>query len=223
MPLSASQIKALEHAISCYGFPAAYYDFSTNHAIPNLTMGQVESRIRTALLSGSLQGICDGFSNVLYWGYAQMGGLSGIRADRFRNAVTPQKLRAAVNLFKDNPRPTLLDIAALKLPEFSAVSFVSKVRMFLSPKDSATLDKQLLKIKFELTGTVLDKVVVSTADTAIRVTQANSIAYEHWCNRLGCIRGSYFPKTRVVDIERGFFRLVQIGKIRLAAEILRDA
>jgi hypothetical protein len=95
--------------------------------------------------------------------------------------------------------------------------------MFLDPVHSATLDKQILKMKYALQGTVLDHVAATPADTTIRLTQGNSVAYEVWCTRLEFIRATYFPHARVVDVERGFFHLIQTDQVGRAAAILRDA
>jgi hypothetical protein len=112
----------------------------------------------------------------------------------------------------------------LRLPEFSGVSFVSKVRMFLDPTGSATLDQQIMKIHAALGHTVLATVSFRTGATQIPVTKANSLAYEAWCGRLYNIARTYFPAgTRVADVERGFFHMVQTSRVCLAARILHDA
>ncbi|EHK67685.1 hypothetical protein KYC_04072 [Achromobacter arsenitoxydans SY8] len=184
-----------------------------------LTMAQVESRIRQNLLSE--KGVKDGLSNVLYWGFAQMGGLAVIRADRFRSSVTQDQLASAAQLFAVSRCPSLVSIARLKLPQFSGVSFVSKVRMFLDPNGSATLDKQIMKIHRLRPTTVL--AAVRALKTAIPVNTSNSAAYEAWCARLAQIRRLYLPSLRVVDIERGLFHLIQSGRVQCAADILADA
>ncbi|MCS6515048.1 hypothetical protein NX875_28700, partial [Burkholderia thailandensis] len=64
---------------------------------------------------------------------------------------------------------------------------------------------------------------VRQSPTTIPVTVVNSAAYEAWCTRLACIRDTYLPSRRVVDVERGFFQLIQSGRVQLAAHILADA
>lgn len=219
MPLTRSQAKCLSAAASRYAFPPAYFDYSSNVTITGLTMAEVEARIRHNLLSGT--DVKDGLSNVLYWGFAQMGGLAAVRVDRFRSTVTQHQLMAASQLFATNPRPTLLDIAGIKLPQFSGVSFVSKVRMFLDPKASATLDKQIMKIHTHRPTTVLAD--VRQSPTSIPVNSQNSAAYEAWCLRLAHIQRTYVPSLRVVDVERGLFQLIQWGCAHCAADILADA
>lgn len=56
------------------------------------------------------------------------------------------KLCAATELFHASVSPSLIKIKNFGLPEFSGMSFVSKIRMFLDPEKSATLDRQIMKI-----------------------------------------------------------------------------
>jgi hypothetical protein len=96
--------------------------------------------------------------------------------------------------------------------------------MFLDPTGSGTLDQQIMQIHATLPHTVLATVTFRAGATQIPITQANSLAYEAWCGRLYTIAKGYFPHgTRVADVERGFFHLVQTNRVRLAARILHDA
>ena len=220
MPLSPSQVATLRTAIDSYAFPPAHFDYVVGAPVLGLSMTDVESRIRRDLISGHDVGIKKGLSNVLYWGFAQMGGLAAVRVDRFRTRVSQAQLAAAAVLLTA-PRPPLTEIAALGLPQFSGVSFVSKVRMFLDPSGSATLDNQIMKIHVARPTTVL--AAVRSRTTTIPVTAGNSAAYEAWCARLEYIKRTYFLDTRVVDIERGLFHLVQTGQVEYAATLLVDA
>jgi hypothetical protein len=150
-----------------------------------------------------------------------MGGLADVRVGHFRTTVSPTQLRAASLLLSGSPRPTLLSIKKLGLPQFSGVSFVSKVRMFLDPVSSATLDQQIMKIRGVRPTTVL--AAVRPGKTTIPVSAANSAAYEAWCERLDYIRKTYLPAVRVVDIERGLFHLIQSGNLATSADLLADA
>ena len=184
-------------------------------------MSQLETQIRQQLLSPSLKDVKDGLSNILYWGFAQMGGLALIRVERFRAAVTIQQLQKASDLFTNHARPTLYEIANLKLPQFSKVSFVSKVRMYLDPVKSATLDRQIMQIHQVHNDTVL--AAVKENKTSIPTSKENSNAYEGWCERLAYIAQTYLPAARVVDIERGLFQMIQTGRVNDAASILKSA
>lgn len=222
MPLNGTQIKQLQAAIADYAFPAAYFDFRANAPGVGLSMSQVEVGIRSDLLAGLPSRTKDGLSNVLYWGFAQMGGLAHIRVARFRDQVSQSQLQAATDLFSRMSQPALTEIKKLDLPQFSGVSFVSKVRMFLDPTVSATLDQQIMKIDDVMPGTVLG--AVRRYQTTIPVTQGNAVAYEAWCDRLSYIRTAYLSDSaRVVDVERGLFCLIQQGHVAVAARLLADA
>lgn len=221
MPLNQSQVDTLKLAALNYIFPAAYFDFSKNKPVDGLTMRQVEEGIRNDLLSDDLLKVKDGLSNVLYWGFSQMGGLGPVRTEIFRTQVTEKNLLAASRLFSESPRPDLKAIARIGLPQLSMVSFVSKVRMFLDPNKSAVLDKQIMKIHEKRATTVLAAVKIN--GTAIPVTSNNSRVYEAWCDRLEIINQAYELQLRVVDVERAFFHLVQSGRTQIAADILCNA
>lgn len=139
MPLGTAQVKDLNNAVSAYNFPTAHFDFATQTPVVGLSMCQLETRIRQQLLSPSSRDVKDGLSNILYWGFAQMKGLAPIRVERFRTAVTSQQLEKTSELFTNHARPTLYEIAKLGLPQFSKVSFVSKVRMYLDVSRSAEI------------------------------------------------------------------------------------
>jgi hypothetical protein len=221
MPLDSLQVKKLSDAVNGYSFPTAHFDFSTQTPIDGLTMTQLETRIRQQLLSSSISDVKDGLSNVLYWGFAQMGGLALVRVERFRSAVADAQLEQASELFAKQQRPALYDIARLKLPQFSKVSFVSKIRMYLDPVESATLDRQIMQMHKVHNGTVL--AAFKEDATSIPTSLVNSHAYESWCERLAYIAQTYLPSARVVDIERGLFQMIQSGEVNEAAAILKAA
>jgi hypothetical protein len=221
MSLDTLQVKELGEAVNDYSFPTAHFDFSAQTPVVGLSMTQLETRIQQQLLSASRQDVKDGLSNVLYWGFAQMGGLSLVRVERFRAAVTDVQLELAPQLFAEQRRPALYEIARLRLPQFSKVSFVSKIRMYLDPVESATLDRQIMQMHQVHSDTVL--AAVKEYPTSIPVSVGNSNAYERWCERLAQIAQTYLPSVRVVDIERGLFQMIQSGKVKEAASILKNA
>ncbi|MVV49900.1 hypothetical protein EJA72_16890 [Pseudomonas sp. PB120] len=221
MPLDTLQVKALNDAVNGYAFPTAHFDFTTHTPVVGLSMTELETRIRQQLLSASVSDVKDGLSNVLYWGFAQMGGLALVRVERFRSAVTDAQLEQASALFTKHRRPALYDIARLKLPQFSKVSFVSKIRMYLDPAESATLDRQIMQMHQVHSDTVL--AAIKEDATSIPTSVVNSHAYERWCERLADIARGYLPGARVVDIERGLFQMIQSGSAKEAAGILRSA
>lgn len=221
MPLSPSQKEELHKAIKEYSFPPEYYDFILDRPERIENTRAVEARIKADLISGDLNLFKNGLSNVLYWGYSQMG-IRCTRVRRFRDNVTKDKLCAAIELFHASVSPSLIKIKNFGLPEFSGMSFVSKIRMFLDPENSATLDRQIMKIHRTQPSTVLAN--VHENPTQIPITAHNAKAYELWCRKMREISERYFAGGfRAADIERGFFQLVQSGRVSLAGEILRDA
>ena len=102
------------------------------------------------------------------------------------------------------------------------MSFVSKIRMFLDPANSATLDRQIMKIHKAANGTILSRFHLQP--TQIPITCQNAKAYEEWCQKMKEISRQYFDdRFRAVDIERGLFQLVQSRRAAVAAQILKDA
>jgi hypothetical protein len=60
--------------------------------------------------------------------------------------------------------------------------------------------------------------------TQIRITAANSYAYEAWCGKMVEISDAHFGgRYRAVDVERGLFQLIQHGSVEIAARILSDS
>jgi hypothetical protein len=220
--LSQQQKDCLSGAIEAFGFPTDYFDFVNNAPEHFASTKDVEVRVRQALISGEPACVKDGLSNVLYWGYAQMG-IRGTRIRRFREKVTLTQLNRASDLFRGLHVPSVVEIKNLGLPEFSGLSFVSKVRMFLDPGQSATLDWQILKIHQHCPTTLLAQLHIGKS-TQIPITKRNSGVYEDWCRKMLDISLTYFNgRFRAVDIERGFFELIQRGRVSIAAHILNNA
>lgn len=223
MPLLDIHIHKLRSAIENYCFPPAYYDFIENAPACFDNMAEVESKIKKDLLSDDVLAVKNGLSNVLYWGYARMG-IRNTRVARFRQKVNTQQLSKTTRLFSQTLSPSLIQIKKIELPEFSGVSFVSKIRMFLDPTNSATLDFQIMKINQECPDTILVNVHVSKKSTQINITENNSLTYEAWCEKNRDISKRYYSSQyRAVDVERGFFQLIQCNQVKFAGEILKNA
>jgi hypothetical protein len=222
LALSEQQRSCLRNAIEQYGFPPDHFDFSRNAPERLANTRAVEITIGRELKSGEPEQVKSGLSNVLYWGYAQMG-IRDTRVRRFRTKVCMFQLQQACDLFRRSPLPSVVEIKNLGLPEFSGLSFVSKVRMFLDPDKSATLDWQVMKIHERCPTTLLAELFLGKS-TQIRITAHNSHVYEAWCHRMGDIsRANFDGRFRAVDIERGLFQLIQCGTVEIAAQILNDA
>jgi len=156
---------------------------------------------------------------LIYWGYAQIGYRND-RVRRFRDQVTDDQLGRLRTLIESG-HPGLVAIGALRLPQFSGVSFVSKVLTFIDPGRYCVLDKQLLKLGTGSGPRALHRV---SAGTQIRITTHNEEAYDGWRGECAVISAHYFGgRHRVVDIERGFFHLVQTDRVRAAREMYMAA
>ena len=222
LALSRQQIEHLRDAVVHYSFPPDYFDFIANAPERLEDTKAVEIRIGRGLTSGDPDRVRDGLSNVLYWGYAQMG-IRDTRVQRFRQKPIVSQLDRACDLFRRSPLPSAFEIKKLGLPEFSGLSFVSKVRMFLDPEKSATLDRQILKIHEQCPTTLLAGLHIGRS-TQIPVTKRNSDVYELWCQKMVEISREYFSgRFRAVDVERGFFQLIQAGEVLTAAQTLGAA
>lgn len=215
MSLNRQQVNDLDEAIAAYNFPAVYFDFDRRCEVKASNMRDIEAAIGDMLLSVAVDHIRDGLANVIYWGYAQIG-YRNVRVSRFRNKVTDDQLGRFRSLIESG-HPGLVAIRALRLPEFSGVSFVSKILAFIDPSQYCILDKQLLKLRADSGHRALYRV---SDGTQIRITTDNEKAYDGWRAECAAISQHYFGgRHRVVDIERGFFHMVQTGHITAAREI----
>ena len=223
MALSQDEINTLDEAIRNYSFPCVCYDFQKDQPVNFPNLKEVEEFIRKDLKSGDRSGVKNGLSNVLYWGFAQVGYRDN-RVRIFRNKVTLDKLNDAANLFKKIIGNALKEIWQIKLPQFSGMSFISKVRMFIDPTSYVILDQQILKMNNEPFETPLNTIKFGENETQIRISHDNAAVYQKWCDKCNGISNTYFNGIhRAVDIERGFFTLIQNNKTMLAAKILSKA
>lgn len=217
MALDERQISELDQAIATYAFPIVYFDFGANVEVRSRDMRAVEAAIRGMLVSATTDRIRDGLANVIYWGWAQKPGFRDVRVHRFRNHVSQEQIGRFHVLIATEGVPTLADIAAIKMPEFSGVSFISKILAFLAPTRYCVLDKQLIKLA-SVPGRALQR--LSAQGTQIRVTPGNERAYDAWRVECAEISARYFGgRHRVVDVERGFFQLLQDGRLPFAQQV----
>jgi len=213
MPLTSGQLLEFDTAIASYAFPAVYFDFGTSAEVRARDMRAVEVAVREMLVSPDIDRVRDGLANVLYWGYAQIG-YRGVRVRRFRDRVTGVQLENFQTTIAAEHAASLCSIAAIGLPEFSGISFISKVLTFLDPARYCVLDKQLLKLAAVPGDRALHRL---SSGTQIPVTPGNERAYDAWRGECAGISQQYFHSNyRVVDVERGFFQLVQSGQLATA-------
>ena len=214
-----AQLDELRDAIRGYDFPAVTYGFLRGTEQRHSSLREVEALVRQQLLSDNLDDVREGLSNVLYWGYGRMGRRD-YKVATFRQKVTAEQLSRAQKLFRFLRGAALVDLKRLGLPEFSQMSFISKVRMFLDPAQFVTLDLKLASLRHEATETVLHKLRVY--ETYIPITKDNERVYQDFAAL--CIHGATrFPEVddvRAVDVERGLFNLIDCGRRSDAARLL---
>jgi len=220
VPLTAQQINDLKASIQGYAFPAVYFDFHNNIQVNAGNMPALEAVILGMLLSPQAQQTEYGLANVIYWGNAN-AGYQMYRVNQFRNRVTNAQLEEFQGLVGNGNIPTLQDIARIGMPQFSGISFVSKIIMFLDPTHYCVLDLLLSRLGGVQGGKALHNLVVNTQ---VRVTVNNSNAYYNWCQECQDISNQYYAgRYRVVDVERGFFNLIQNGQLEYAQQIYNAA
>lgn len=217
MPLTQTQVNDLSAAVNAYGFPPTYYDFVANAPIHAANMPTVEAAIQAMLLSANPAIAKQGLANVLYWGYAQIG-FGPIRVRRFWNGVTAAQIAQYQALIATHGVPSLKQLRAIRMPEYSGISFLSKVLMFLDPANYCVLDLQLAGIRLTPGARPLNRLVVH--GTTIGATFHNQNIYNAWRTECMNINNVYFGGVyRVVDIERGFFQMIQAGNLTTAQVI----
>ncbi len=225
MPLTQSQSTMLASAFKSYSFPAVTFNFSKNCQIQHSNMLGVETHIKSLLISRNPADVKHGLANVLYWGYAQIG-YREIRINKFLANITPRQIQDFSNLTSNQPLPAMSQIKKLGLPEFSGVSFISKILMFLDPSSYCTLDQQIAKMR-NLDGiqrNVLDNLSFSPNETQIRVSGQNQKVYDAWRHKCLDISLQYYSGSfRSADMERCFFSMIQQGNTIDARDILNNA
>lgn len=219
MPLHKEQIQILKSAIGNYAFPAIYFDFDANCEVNAGDISEVESVISGQLRSERITKVKYGLANVLYWGYANVG-FRDIRVNRLLEKVSDHNIQQFQIIVLNNRMPSLIAIKKIGLPEYSGISFVSKILMFLNPESYCVLDKQIAKLRLEGSAKSLNSLKFKTKNTQIGITKHNENIYEEWCKECLNISRTYFDmKYRAVDIERGFFQLIQNGSLDVARRI----
>jgi len=224
MPLSHTQQSALVDAMRRYDFPCVTYDFVNRREKTHDSMRGVETEIRGQLLANRTDGVRDGLANILYWGYARIG-YRDHRVKQFQEQVTDQQLVEASSLLSRLRGPGVCDIKRVGLPQFSGLSFVSKVRMFLDPCNYVVLDQKLVKLREQPIRTIFCDLTFARRATSIPINKANEEVYERWCQLCRRIASQCLQMSRsgAVDVERGIFQMVASNNALRAAEIVATA
>ena len=223
-PLSEQLWRVLKNAIQRCGSPSFTFDFVNNVRVSHESVREAERTIRDELQSEMTEVVRDGLSNVLYWGDLRNGN-KGTRVSVFRRKVLSSQLAAASELFRCLEGPGLLEIKGLRLPGFSGMSSISRLRMFLNPSEYVVLDRRLLKVRNCSRRTLFDNLKLWGGSEYIPVTTDNQGVYQHWCELCRIIANKFFwgEDVRAVDIERGILHFVDDGQLDNATEILETA
>ena len=221
---------ALCAAIREYRFPPVTFDFEAGEEIHHADMRGVEDRIRGLLMAPSRRQVKDGLANVLYWGYANSPGRRRYRVGKFRKDVTDDQLDCLAEIVACTPPPGPVRIKRIGLPQFSGMSFITKIMMFLDPTGYPVLDMKIAEAFSQssdfspLEGLVFRK----RADTTIRVTRVNECVYRKWASWCMDIAeyvntgsGSSCAGVRAVDVERALFTLADSDRGSEAWRLLR--
>lgn len=194
-----------------YDFPCIAFDFGKSQEVAFDSYTELELYIRNQLKSADKKVVKDGLSNVLYWVYATSKGRQGHRVNAFRNQVNEEQLNNFSKLVL-NEKVGISEVKKCKLPQFSNLSFITKILMFLDPERYVVMDLQLAKIKEYFPESFFSKLVVYK--TSLPANQLNEAFYDNWCNfcRDAASRNN-LGKNRAVDVERYIFQLVRSKKI----------
>jgi hypothetical protein len=216
VPLTNQQANDLKLSIDGYAFPPVYFDFVANAQVNAGNMYNLETAISGLLLSPCLQQVQYGLANVIYWGNAN-AGYQAYRVNKFMNNITNQQLQRFQALVAGGEIPTLQNIRQIRMPQFSGISFVSKIIAFIDPTNYCVLDLLLCRLRNIPGNKALHGLTVTTQ---IGVTCNNSAAYYAWCRECREINDQYFRGIyRAVDIERGFFNFIQNGSLEYAQKM----
>lgn len=223
MPLTGEQIAFFREAIIGYSFPAVYYDFQENRKVQASSMADVEHAISGQLCSVHAEDVKNGLANILYWGYANVG-YRDIRVEGLNNNITIGQIKAFQALLANGRTPTMAEIKTIHIPQYSGMSFLSKVLMFLNPTHYCVLDKQIARLRTENSPKALNQLSFGPKETQIRISSHNEAIYNCWCAECLEVSTTYYGgEYRVVDIERGFFHLIQQGRLLDAQTIYNSA
>ena len=202
-----------------YNFPCRLFDFNTEQELKFDNYRELEKHIRELLLSHDIQQVKDGLSNVLFWGYYRIG-YGEIRLKKFRDSVSKRQLQAFSDLLKTNLVGPI-NIKKIGMPQFSGLSFISKILMFSDPTKFVIIDKKIMELRdLENYDNPLSNIPYTESDSGIRISQTSQRYYFEWCDLCRFIAKQFTDDTIAVDIEREFFKLVEENKLSYGRQII---
>ncbi len=203
-------------AVEAFDYPAVTFDSETNREIRHSDMTGVERHIRNQLLSDNLGEVKNGLSNVIYWGFASQN-VACARYRVFRERITVDNIRRFAELVGHLRGPGLLDVKRLRMPQFTQMSFVSKLRMFLDPVSYPVLDLQIARFAASNPFPPLEGLKMQK--TYIPISKDNERIYHNWAAWCRAIAEQVNEEPtspcrdlRAVDVERGIFTLIHSDK-----------
>ena len=201
-----------------YNFPAKTYDFEEETESEHRAVSCVERLIRSQLTSESCSQVKDGLSNVLYWGYIRRQGIRDRRVCQFRAKVTDAQLHAFIERRRRSTCMGLEELKQLGLPEFSKMSFSTKVSMFMCPDSYPVLDRSIALFAHDQPAQSLDRpsglsalLKLKLYPTTIPLNGNNMRVYREWsgwcCEIADAVNAVVPPDVnlRAVDVERAIF------------------
>ena len=124
-------------------FPTVAYDFRKSCELYHGDMAAVEVYIGKRLRAREAEAVKEGLANVLYWGYANSPGRRVHRVEKFLQDVSERMVDDFIAVVESQGTPGLFDIKKIGLPQFSGMSFVTKIIMFLNPDRHPVLDMKI--------------------------------------------------------------------------------
>lgn len=219
MPLSEQHVNIFRQAIKNYDYPAELYDFRKDQPIHFKTMRELENYLKERLLSTNPSKVKFALANIVYWGNIK-ASYRWYRVQKFMDNVTARQIQNAISLLLKIESDGLADIKRIGLPQFSNVSFGSKLRMFLDPANYVTLDRKLLKLKETNKRTLFNN--IKEYPTYIPINKQNCEQYCVWSKMCKETANNYFRGYKIIaaDVERGIFHLVDHGRVNIAATLV---
>lgn len=203
---------ALIGAIRAYDYPPITYDFSEGRERVFPSMIDLEHFLKDLLLSGDVRLLKDGLSGILFWGYYRVD-YRDRRVKTFRDQVCDVHLQNASEIFPTLEGTGLMPLKRISLPQFSKMAFITKLRTFLDPDHYCVLDKKIASLAPLAIRLKREK-------TYIPITAHNERAYRWWVDSCLALGSRLQIKVRPVDVERGFFQLVNDKQVHLAEKLL---
>ncbi len=193
----------LQGALSRYSYPSVVWDFAHQCERRLPSMREVETFIGERLVSRKPDMVKQGLANVLFWGHYS-AGYCNYRVENFLSRLTQDQLRHATDFLPKAEGPTLRKLKSLGLPQFSQVSFLSKLRMFLDPSRYVVLDLQLAQLRDAPSRTVFQSLTVYSG---IPCSGRNEEIYARWCSL--CCKWGQKLRVPAVDVERAVWQLLK--------------